>query len=48
MSTFLTIAGVVAGLTTPAFAAVTGAALCVVGVAVVGLTHRGVRDFRVT
>ncbi|WP_122261868.1 MFS transporter [Ornithinimicrobium cerasi] len=41
-------AGVVAGLTTPAFAAVTGAALCVVGVAVVGLTHRGVRDFRVT
>lgn len=41
-------AGAVAGLTTPQVAAVTGAALCVVGVAVVGLTHRSVRDFRVS
>jgi MFS family permease len=41
-------AGVVAGLTTPQVAAVTGALLCVVGVVVVGLTHREVREFRVS
>jgi MFS family permease len=41
-------AGAVAGLTTPQFAALSGAALCVLGVLVVGLTHREVRDFRVS
>ena len=40
-------AGAVAGLTTPQFAALSGAVLCVVGVVAVGLTHREVRDFRV-